>query len=137
MYLAYHAGILHLFTALVWLIDVDRFIRRYREEIAWADLSRRARRIGCATCLWHCLGLARQYLGTQVEDSVLQELQPEKLRATIVRRWLTGRRLLRGLKRPTQIRMVMHQMILLDTTSADLRSLWQGFLPRRRTLESD
>ena len=137
LYLAYHAGILHLFTALVWLIDVDRFIRRFGEEIAWADLARRARRVGCATCLWHCLGLARQYLGTHVEDSVLQALRPEKLRAAIVRRWLTGRRLLRGLKHPTWIRMVMHQMILLDTTSADLRSLWQGLLPRRRTLESD
>ena len=135
LYLAYHAGILHLFAALVWLVDIDRFIRKFLGEIAWDDLPTRARRIGCATCLWHGLGLARQLLGTPVEDSVLRALKPGALRARLLRRWLTPETLLRGLTPPRQPRMQLLQMLLLDTTGADLRSLWQGLFPPRQWLQ--
>lgn len=135
LYLIYHAGILHLFAALVWLVDVDRFIRTFRGAIAWDDLPTRARRIGCATCLWHGLGLAGQLLGTPVEDSVLRTLKPGPLRARLVQRWLTPNMLLRGLTPPKQPRMQRLQMLLLDTTGADIRSLWQGLFPPRQWLQ--
>lgn len=135
LYLTYHAGILHLFAALVWLVDVDRFIRKFQGEIAWDDLRTRARRFGCATCLWHGLGLAKQLLGTPVEDSVLRALQPGTLRASLVERWLTPQTLLRGLTPPKQPRMQALQMLLLDTAGADIRSLWQGLFPPRQWLQ--
>ncbi|MGH2767413.1 MAG: nucleotidyltransferase domain-containing protein [Actinomycetota bacterium] len=135
LYLMYHAGILHLFAALVWLLDVDRFIRKFQGEIAWDDLPARARRIGCATCLWHGLGLAKHFLGTPVGDSVLRALKPDRLRARLVQRWLTPQMLLRGLTPPEQPRMQGLQMLLLDTTGADLRSLWQGLFPPRQWLQ--
>jgi len=135
LYLTYHAGILHLFAALIWLVDVDRFVRKFQGEIAWDDLATRARRIGCATCLWHGLGLSRQLLGTPVEDSLLRALKPGTLRARVVQRWLTPHALLRGMTPPRQPRMQLLQMLLLDTTGADLRSLWQGLFPPRQWLQ--
>ena len=135
LYLAYHAGILHVFGALIWLVDVDRFIRKFQGEIAWADLPTRARRIGCATCLWHGLGLARQLLGTPVEDSVLRALKPDRLRARLVQRWLTPQTLLRGMTPPRAGRMQALQMLLLDSIAADARSLWQGLFPPRQWLQ--
>lgn len=135
LYLTYHAGILHLFAALIWLVDVDRFIRKFQGEIAWDDLATRARRIGCAACLWHGLGLSRQLFGTPVEGSVLRALKPGTLRARVVQRWLTPETLLRGLTPPKQPRMQLLQMLLLDTAGADLRSLWQGLFPPRQWLQ--
>ncbi|MGH7377164.1 MAG: nucleotidyltransferase domain-containing protein [Candidatus Methylomirabilales bacterium] len=135
LYLVYHAGILHLFAALVWLVDVDRFIRKYQGEIAWEELPTRARRIGCATCLWHGLVLAKHLLDTPIGNSVFRALQPGTLRASLVRRWLTPQTLLRGLTPPEQPRMQGLQMLLLDTTGADLRSLWQGLFPPREWLQ--
>jgi len=135
LYLVYHAGMMHLFAALIWIVDVDRFIRKFQAEIAWDALLRRAREAGCATCLWHGLGLARQLLGTPVEDSVLRALKPGTLRARVVQRWLTPHALLRGMTPPRQPRMQLLQMLLLDTTGADLRSLWQGLFPPRQWLQ--
>ncbi len=135
LYLAYHAGILHLFTALIWLIDIDRFIRQFHKEIAWSDLPERARRIGCATCLWHCLGLTRQLLSTPIEESVLQALTPSASRATLIHRWLTPEVLLRGMTPPPHLRTPLVQLLLLDTTGADLRSLWQGLFPPKEWLK--
>ncbi|HEU5393339.1 MAG TPA: nucleotidyltransferase family protein, partial [Candidatus Methylomirabilis sp.] len=135
LYLAYHAGMLHLFAALIWLVDIDRFVRKFRGEVAWDGLRLRARRIGCATCLWHGLGLARQLFGTPVEGSVLQALRPGPLRARLVQRWLTPQTLLRGMTPPRPVHMQGLQMLLLDSIAADARSLWQGFFPPRRWLE--
>lgn len=135
LYLVYHAGMMHLFAALIWIVDVDRFIRKFQAEIAWDALLRRAREAGCATCLWHGLGLSRQLLGTPVEDSVLRALKPGTLRARVVQRWLTPHALLRGMTPPRQPRMQLLQMLLLDTTGADLRSLWQGLFPPRQWLQ--
>lgn len=135
LYLAYHAGILHLFAALIWLVDLDRFVRKFRGEIAWEDLAARARTIGCATCLWHGLGLAKDLLGTPVEDGVLRALEPGALRARLVRWWLAPQRVLRGMSPPAQPRMQALQMLLLDTPGADLRSLWQGLFPPRQWLQ--
>ncbi|MBI3080480.1 MAG: nucleotidyltransferase family protein [candidate division NC10 bacterium] len=135
LYLTYHAGILHLFAALIWLVDVDRFIRKFQGEIAWDDLPTRARRIGCATCLWHGLGLAKELLGTSVEEAVLHALRPGTLRAGLVQRWLTPQTLLRGMTPPEQPRMQALQKLLLDTAGADIRSLWQGLFPPRQWLQ--
>ncbi len=135
LYLIYHAGILHLFAALIWLVDVDRFIRKFHGEIAWNGLITRARKIGCATCLWHGLGLAKQLFGTPVGDSVLRALRPCTVRARLVQQWLTPQMLLRGMTPPKQPRMQLLQMLLLDTTGADIRSLWQGLFPPRQWLQ--
>ncbi|MCI0372598.1 MAG: nucleotidyltransferase family protein [candidate division NC10 bacterium] len=135
LYLVYHAGILHLFAALVWLVDADRFIRKFQGEVEWEDLPARARKIGCATCLWHGLALSKHLLGTPVEDGALRALEPGALRAGLVRRWLAPRRVLRGLTPPKQPRMQALQMLLLDTTGAVLRSLWQGLFPPRQWLQ--
>ncbi len=135
LYLAYHAGILHLFTALIWLIDIDRFIRRFHKEITWTDLPKRARQIGCATCLWHCLGLTQQLLGTPIEESVLQALTPSASRATLIHHWLTPERLLRGMTPPPHLLTPLVQLLLLDTTGADLRSLWHGLFPPKEWLK--
>jgi hypothetical protein len=135
LYLAYHAGMLHLFAALIWLLDIDRFVRKFQGEVAWDELPPRARRIGCATCLWHGLGLAKQLLGTPVEDSVLRALKPDRLRARLVQRWLTPQTLLRGMTPPRAVRMQALQMLLLDTIAADARSLWQGLFPPRQWLQ--
>lgn len=135
LYLAYHAGMLHLFAALIWSLDIDRFVRKFQAEVAWDDLPPRARQIGCATCLWHGLGLAKQLFGTPVGDLVLQALQPGSLRARLVRQGLTPRRLLRGMVPPQPLRMQALQMLLLDSIAADARSLWQGLLPPRQWLE--
>lgn len=135
LYLAYHAGMLHLFAALIWLVDIDRFVRKFQEEVAWDELLLRAHRIGCATCLWHGLTLAKQLFGTPVGEPVLRRLRPGPLRAGLVRRGLTPHRLLRGLAPPRAVRMQALQMLLLDTIAADARSLWQGLFPPRRWLE--
>lgn len=135
LYLVYHAGILHLFAALIWLVDLDRFIRKFREEVAWEDLPARARTIGCATCLWHGLKLSKDLLGTPVDDRVLRLLQPGAFRAGLIRWFLAPRKVLLGMTPPAQPRMQGLQMLLLDSAGADLRSLWQGLFPPRQWIE--
>lgn len=135
LYLVYHAGILHLFAALIWLVDLDRLVRRFPGEIAWEDLPARARRIGCATCLWHGLTLSKDLLGTPVDDRVLRLLQPGAFRAGLIRWFLAPRKVLLGMTPPAQPRMQGLQMLLLDSAGADIRSLWQGIFPPRQWLE--
>jgi hypothetical protein len=135
LYLSYHAGILHLFAALIWLSDIDRFVRRFQAEIAWSDLPERARRLGCATSLWHGLALARRLLGTPCDDALLHSLQPPKPRATLIQHLLTAPRLLQGLAPPSQVRLALVQTLLLDSVMADLRSSWRGLFPPRMWME--
>lgn len=134
LYLVYHAGILHLFAALIWFVDLDRFIRKFQARIAWGDLPARARKIGCATCLWHGLTLSKDLLGTPVDAGLLRVLQPAAFRAGLIRWWLAPHRALRGMSPPAQPRMQGLQTLLLDSTGADIRSLSQGLFPPRQWL---
>jgi len=63
------------FSRLLWVVDVDRLVRRCDREIDWERLLEDAGRAGLSSTLWLIFRLASQLLGTP-EPAVLGSLAP-------------------------------------------------------------
>jgi hypothetical protein len=78
IYLCEH-GLKHDFDQLIFLFEIDRLIRYYRERLDWKKLVALAQRLGLARPVYHGLYLVREVLSAGISGEVLEQLKPGKL----------------------------------------------------------
>jgi hypothetical protein len=75
----------HGFNRLIWLKDLDLFIRRYRDCIDWQMVCEVARREGVLASVWYSLELVRTLFSTPIESDLFVHFRPSPLIAALYR----------------------------------------------------
>jgi hypothetical protein len=107
----------HGFERLIWLKDLDLFVRQRASRVDWARMSAIARREGAGASVWYALEVAASLLGTPVPaDS--RRLAPSAIGRALYRRaW--------PLERIASLEAPMHRRaVQFDQTES-----WRGMLP--------
>ena len=81
LYLALH-GSKHIYERLIWIVDIDRFVRTY-SDLDWSYILKMAKNMGAEKMLLFSLALSRTYFHTPVPDFLIKETDPENFTALI------------------------------------------------------
>lgn len=71
-----HFSYQHTFLKLFWLIDIDRWIRRFEKDINWARLVNISEKLRMRKAFNATLWMTHQFLGTPVPEALLRPLSP-------------------------------------------------------------
>lgn len=71
-----HFSYQHTFLKLFWLMDIDRWIRRFEKDINWARLVNISEKLRMKKAVNATLWITHQFLGTPVPKGLLRPLSP-------------------------------------------------------------
>lgn len=130
----------HGFSRLIWLKDLDYFVRVLGGQLDWGLLDRIARREGLRPAVWYALLLAEQILGAPVPPAALRCLTPDLLTRALYR-WMWPRARIEALagfsrRRAVQFyaaeswRGMLPSLVLMGRRRDRLRAMFRAFFHR-------
>jgi hypothetical protein len=109
------------------LLDLDCV--RQRLNIDWGTLAERARAWRVSTATWLVLWMLTELFGDPEGKLPLQDLSPSPLRRWILRRFVSPRCLVMGIKIDGGLLHFIFQLALVDRPADAFTLIWRAFIP--------
>jgi len=129
MHLCGHLGFQHTFLKLFWLVDIHKFVERYREQIQWPRFWSRCLQQGLYKSSFLSLEICKG-LGLEISTELSQAPQKYPLARRLLKRFVTLRFLHNPRKYP--IRYFMVKNLIKDSLWLNWKYSWSWLQERLR-----
>lgn len=134
LHLCVHLAVNHQMSSigLRTLLDLDRV--RIRWSIDWGTVVQRAREWRVSHATWLVLRMLEEILGDREMRLPLRELGPTPLRRSILRRFISPRKMIEGIHIIRGPKRFLFLLALVDRPAAAFHMIWRAFMPDRTWL---